>query len=88
MKYSWLFSWGILMSRRVGGGGLALFLLVGVVLALALVPVGAASFDGTYDYAASGDIEEYRVDALFRGLNPDEPNRIVRVGKTAYAPMR
>jgi hypothetical protein len=34
------------------------------------------------------DLEGYRIDALFRDLNPDIPNRIVRIGKTAYAPMR
>jgi hypothetical protein len=34
------------------------------------------------------DLEEYRIDALFRDLNPDIPNRIIRIGKTAYAPMR
>ena len=46
------------------------------------------SFDQTYRWNTGGDIEGYRVDALFRDLNPDGPNRIVRVGKTAYAPMR
>ncbi len=46
------------------------------------------SFEQTYRWNSGGDIEGYRVDALFRDLNPDEPNRIVRVGTTAYAPMR
>lgn len=45
-------------------------------------------FEQTYRWNTGGDLEGYRVDALFRGLNPDDPNRIVRVGKTAYAPMR
>ncbi len=46
------------------------------------------SFEQEYRWNSGGDIEGYRVDALFRDLNPDEPNRIVRVGSTAFAPMR
>lgn len=46
-----------------------------------------APYQQTYRWNTGGDIEGYRIDALFRDLNPDMPNRIVRVGKTAYAPL-
>jgi len=44
-------------------------------------------FEQTYRWNTGGDLEGYRVDALFRDLNPNDPNRIVRIGKTAYSPM-
>ena len=44
-------------------------------------------FEQTYRWNTAGDLEGYRIDALFRDLNPDIPNRIVRVGKTVYSPM-
>ncbi|MBC8223057.1 hypothetical protein H8E65_00585 [Candidatus Bathyarchaeota archaeon] len=46
-----------------------------------------APYNQTYRWNTGGDIEGYRVDALFRDLHPDNPNRIVRIGSTAYAPM-
>ena len=46
-----------------------------------------APYNQTYRWNTGGDIEGYRVDALFRDLHPDSPNRIVRIGSTAYAPM-
>ncbi|MCW3988843.1 MAG: hypothetical protein NWE88_02065 [Candidatus Bathyarchaeota archaeon] len=46
-----------------------------------------APYNQSYRWNTGGDIEGYRVDALFRDLHPDSPSRIVRVGRTAYAPM-
>jgi uncharacterized membrane protein YtjA (UPF0391 family) len=45
-------------------------------------------FEQSYRWNTGGDLEGYRVDALFRDLNPDGPNRFVRVGRTAFDPMR
>ncbi len=45
------------------------------------------SFEQTYRWNIGGDINGYRVDAVFRDLNLDIPNRFVRVGSTAYAPI-
>jgi uncharacterized membrane protein YtjA (UPF0391 family) len=44
-------------------------------------------FDQTYRWNTAGDIEGYRVDALFQDLHVDDPTRIVRVGSTAFAPI-
>jgi len=46
-----------------------------------------APFDQTYRWNTGGDVNGYRVDALFRDLHPDNPNRIVRIGSTAFAPL-
>ena len=45
-----------------------------------------APYNQTYRWNTGGDIEGYRVDALFRDLHPDSPNRMGRVGTTAFAP--
>lgn len=44
-------------------------------------------FDQTYRWNTGGDLEGYRVDALFRDLSVGDSSRIVRVGSTAYAPI-
>lgn len=44
-------------------------------------------FEQTYRWNTGGDLEGYRVDALFRELGVDGPPRVVRVGSTAYAPI-
>ena len=58
-----------MMSRRFGGGYLALFLMAGMVLAFAFVSVEAASFDGTYNYVYTlngpNGKETHRVDSGF-----------------------
>ena len=64
-----VFLWGIILARKVVRGYLALLLLVSMVLALAFVSVGAASFDGTYNYAYNlngpNGWETHRVDGGF-----------------------
>ena len=64
-----MFLWGIILARKVVRGYLALLLLVSMVLALAFVSVGAASFDGTYNYAYNlngpNGWETHRVDGGF-----------------------
>jgi hypothetical protein len=44
-------------------------------------------FEQTYRWSTDGDIPGYRVDALFRDLNPDGPTRVVRVGGTTRKPI-
>ena len=44
-------------------------------------------FEMTYRWSTDGDIPGYRVDALFRDLNPDDPTRVVRVGATTRKPI-
>ena len=59
----------VLMSRRVNRGYLVLFLLVGSVLVFSFPFAGAASFDGTYNYAYNlngpNGWETHRVDRGF-----------------------
>ena len=44
-------------------------------------------FEQTFRWSTGGDLEGYRVDALFRELGGDGPPRVLRVGSTAYAPL-
>lgn len=44
-------------------------------------------FQMEYRWSTDGDIPGYRVDALFRDLNPDDPTRIVRVGASTRKPI-
>ena len=44
-------------------------------------------FEQTYRWSTGGDLQGYRVDALFRELGGDGPARVLRVGSTAYAPI-
>ena len=64
-----MFLGGIILARRVVRGYLALLLLVSTVLAFTFVSVGAASFDGTYNYAYNlngpGSWETHRLDGGF-----------------------
>ncbi|MFH2110732.1 MAG: hypothetical protein ABIJ47_05660 [Candidatus Bathyarchaeota archaeon] len=43
-------------------------------------------FNQTYRWNTGGDIQGYRVDAVFRDIASDQP-RFVRVGETTYAPI-
>ncbi len=60
-------------------------------MAMVRLPLGSSGwtgpFDQTYRWNTGGDLEGYRVDALFRDLSADDSSRIVRVGSTAYAPI-
>ncbi|MCW4050478.1 MAG: hypothetical protein NWE89_12165 [Candidatus Bathyarchaeota archaeon] len=42
-------------------------------------------FDQTYRWNTGGDIQGYRIDAVFREINSDSP-RFLRVGETSYSP--
>ena len=44
-------------------------------------------FEQTYRWNTGGDLEGYRVDALFRDLSVGDSSMIVRVDSTAYAPI-
>ena len=44
-------------------------------------------FEQTYRWSTGGDLQGYRVDALFRELGADGGARVLRVGSTAYAPI-
>ena len=44
-------------------------------------------FQMEYRWSTDGDIPGYRVDALFRDLHPDGPERVVRVGATTRKPI-
>jgi len=47
-----------------------------------------SSFKQTYRWNTQGDIDGIRVNAVFRDLNPNLPERFVRISDTVYHPIR